>query len=140
MHAHSDYSDGDMDNTCNGARQHDLLLQHRADRRSTSISWASRTTITTKVGDDAAKYASGLSEATAYTAANRPFHRLLRHGFGTISTGGHVTIYGINQLLGWNTGNYNVYVAKVATTPCSTWWLPTWRVYHAVSPEQYRFR
>ena len=46
--------------------------------------------------------------------------------FGTISTGGHVTIYGINQLLGWNTANYDVYVAKgdyntvfnlVASTP-----------------------
>jgi hypothetical protein len=32
--------------------------------------------------------------------------------WGVISNGGHVLVYGTNQLIGWETNNYNVYVPK----------------------------
>ena len=32
--------------------------------------------------------------------------------YGVIANGGHVLIYGSNQLIGWETNNYNIYVPK----------------------------
>ncbi|AHJ95413.1 T9SS type A sorting domain-containing protein [Hymenobacter swuensis] len=32
--------------------------------------------------------------------------------WGVISGGGHVLVYGVNELLGWETGNYDVYVPR----------------------------
>ena len=126
MHAHSDYSDGDMDNTCNGAGS--ATCCYSIGQTALNFNFMGISDHNHNEGPvmTPAKYASGLSEATAYTAANPTFIAFYGMEFGTISTGGHVTIYGINQLLGWNTGNYNVYVAKgdyntvfnmVASTP-----------------------
>jgi hypothetical protein len=70
-------------------------------------------------------YALGLNDAILGTI-NGSFVALYGMEWGTISNGGHVVIYGYNQLIGWEPGNYDVYnavnnynglFAKVAATP-----------------------
>ena len=55
-------------------------------------------------------YARGLAQATQATTAT--FVALYGMEWGVISGGGHVVVYGVNQLLGWEPGNYDVFVAK----------------------------
>ena len=52
----------------------------------------------------------GLNQAAAATTSS--FLALYGMEYGVISNGGHVLIYGSNQLIGWDNGNYNVYVPK----------------------------
>lgn len=126
MHAHSDYSDGDMDNTCNGAGSATCCYDIAKTALNFNFMGISDHNHNEGPVMTPAKYASGLSEATTFTAVNPSFIAFYGMEFGTISTGGHVTIYGINQLLGWNTGNFDFFVAKgdfntvfnmVASTP-----------------------
>ena len=126
LHAHSDYSDGDVDNLCNGANSPTCCYSDAStalyfDYMGISDHNHNEGPVMTR-----AKYASGISEAAAYMVSNPSFVAMYGMEWGTISTGGHINVYGINQLLGWNTGNYDVYVAKgdyntvlnlVASTP-----------------------
>ncbi|MFM7218586.1 MAG: T9SS type A sorting domain-containing protein [Bacteroidota bacterium] len=113
LHSHSDYSDGDIDNLCgtfgasatcafniaNTAVQFDFM--GIADHNHNEGPVMTRT-----------KFASGVQEAINYNTTHNDFVALYGMEWGTISTGGHATVYGINQLIGWNTGNYDVFVNK----------------------------
>ena len=61
-------------------------------------------------------YAQGLQQAQAYTNAHPGFVALFGMEWGVISNGGHVVLYGIDSLIGWETlstgNNYDIYVAK----------------------------
>ncbi len=126
LHAHSDYSDGDVDNICNGANSPTCCYSDASSAMYFDYMGISDHNHNEGPVMTPAKYASGLNEATAYMVSNPSFVAMYGMEWGTISTGGHINVYGINQLLGWNTGNYNVYVAKgdyntvfnmVASTP-----------------------
>ncbi len=112
LHSHSDYSDGDMDNVCNGAGSPDCC--YTIGNTASFFDFMGISDHNHNEGPimTPALYASGLSEASTFTSANPGFAALYGMEWGTISTGGHVGIYGVNQLLGWNSGNYNVFTAK----------------------------
>ena len=112
LHSHSDYSDGDMDNVCNGAGSPDCC--YTIGNTASYFDFMGISDHNHNEGPimTPALYASGISEASTYSGANPGFAALYGMEWGTISTGGHVAIYGVNQLLGWNSGNYNVFVAK----------------------------
>lgn len=112
LHSHSDYSDGDMDNVCNGAGSPDCCYTigntaNYFDFMGISDHNHNEGPIMTP-----ALYASGIAEASTFNSVNPGFAALYGMEWGTISTGGHVAIYGVNQLVGWNSGNYNIFVAK----------------------------
>lgn len=112
LHCHSDYSDGDVDNICPGAGSPTCC--YGKGMLANYFSWMGISDHNHNEGPvmTPAKYASGVSEASAWNGSNPTFSAMYGMEWGTISTGGHVTIYGINQLLGWNSGNYDVFVAK----------------------------
>lgn len=126
LHAHSDYSDGDMDNVCNGTSS--ATCCYNIGNSALNFDYMGLSDHNHNEGPvmSLAKYASGVSEALAYTSSHPDFVALYGMEWGTISTGGHANIYGIDQLVGWNTGNYSIYCAKgdysslfnlVASTP-----------------------
>jgi hypothetical protein len=53
-----------------------------------------------------AKYADGVAEATASSSST--FSALYGMEYGVISTGGHMLVYGINQLIGWDAGKFEI--------------------------------
>ena len=112
LHSHSDYSDGDMDNICNGVGSPDCC--YAIGNTASFFDFMGISDHNHNEGPvmTPAKYASGLSEAATYTSVNPGFAALYGMEWGTISTGGHVGVYGVNQLLGWNSGNYDVFLAK----------------------------
>lgn len=55
-------------------------------------------------------YTKGLQQAEQ--ATNAQFVALYGMEWGVISGGGHVLVYGVDQLLGWEPGNYDVFVAR----------------------------
>jgi len=116
MHCHTAYSDGDNDAVCpglgssatccysigHGALNFDFMgiADHNHNEPASVMSLA--------------KYNSGLSESANYnaSAAGSNFATMYGTEWGTISTGGHVVVHGINKLIGWNASNYHIYTAK----------------------------
>lgn len=126
IHCHSDYSDGDMDNTCNGANS--VTCCFTTANTAVNFDFMGMSDHNHNEGPimTIALYNSGVSEVNAFNAANPDFAGMYGMEWGTVSTGGHVNIYGIDQLVGWNAGNYDIFVAKgdynslfnlVASTP-----------------------
>jgi len=112
LHAHSDYSDGDMDNVCNGANSAYCCFDIGNTAQNFDFMGIADHNHNEGPVMTPAKYTSGLAEATTYNATHSNFVALYGMEWGTISTGGHVGIYGVDQLVGWNVGNYNVFCAK----------------------------
>ena len=61
-------------------------------------------------GMSLANYALGRSQAAAATTSS--FLAMYGMEWGVISGGGHVIVYGVDKLLGWDTGNYDIYVPQ----------------------------
>jgi hypothetical protein len=63
-----------------------------------------------------ANYHLGLQQASTFTNNNPGFLALYGMEYGVISNGGHIVVYGIDSLLGWETlsgsPNYDIYVGK----------------------------
>lgn len=53
-----------------------------------------------------------LGRAQATSATTSTFLALYGMEWGVISTGGHVVVYGVPDLLGWDSGQYQTYVAQ----------------------------
>ncbi|WP_293892347.1 CehA/McbA family metallohydrolase [Flavobacterium sp.] len=53
-----------------------------------------------------------LGRAQATSATTSTFLALYGMEWGVISTGGHVVVYGVPNLLGWDSGQYQTYVAQ----------------------------
>lgn len=106
LHSHSSYSDGNADNTtktplddfnyANTALCMDFLgiAEHNHAEAGMSIS----------------NWQPGITQAN--TATTSSFVALYGMEWGTISTGGHVVVYGIDSLIGWEANNYQIFVAK----------------------------
>lgn len=116
LHSHSAYSDGDNDNVCpttgtsatccysigDGAMNYDFMgISDHNHNTSPSVM-------------SIAKFNSGLSECAAYnsSAAGTNFATFYGLEWGVISTGGHALVYGTNKLIGWQAGNYNIFVSQ----------------------------
>lgn len=105
LHAHSSYSDGNQDVAATPLQD----FQYAAASLHSDFLGISDHNHS-QAGMSLPNYARGLAQATQATTAS--FVALYGMEWGVISGGGHVIVYGVNQLLGWEPGNYDVFVAR----------------------------
>jgi hypothetical protein len=106
LHAHSSYSDGNQDNAGFTPANNYAYAKNSLCMDFLGISEHNHAT----AGMSLSNWPLGLSQATA--ATNSSFLALYGMEYGVISNGGHVLVYGSNQLFGWESGNYNIYIPK----------------------------
>ncbi|WP_345125101.1 CehA/McbA family metallohydrolase [Hymenobacter antarcticus] len=110
LHAHSGYSDGNKDAATSGASTpaDDYALGRLAQQFDfLGISEHNHA----QAGMSLPNYAQGVAQATQ-SNQDGTFVALYGMEWGTISGGGHVIVYGYDRLIGWEAGNYDVFVAK----------------------------
>lgn len=113
LHAHSGYSDGNKDSSTTGANkpsddfafaklsQHfDFLGLSEHNHHSSS-----------DLAMTPSRYQMGIQQTNA--ANSSTFSCLYGMEYGVISSGGHIITYGFNQLIGWESNNYDIYNAKL---------------------------
>ena len=106
LHAHSSYSDGNQDGAAVTPLQDFQYAAASLHSDFLGISDHNHS----QAGMSLPNYARGLTQADQATTAS--FVALYGMEWGVISGGGHVVVYGVNQLLGWEAGNYDVFVAR----------------------------
>lgn len=105
IHAHSSYSDGNQDAAATPLQDFQFAA---ASLHSDFLGISEHNH--SQAGMSLGNYALGLAQANQATTST--FVALYGMEWGVISGGGHVVVYGVNQLLGWEPGNYDVFVAK----------------------------
>ncbi len=107
IHSHSEYSDGNQANDTNYhtvkscfeyIRQHSLQVDF----------WGISDHNHGSAGMAKADYHKGILEADSVNQ-DHIFTSLYGMEWGVISSGGHVIIHGIDSLIGWENGNYDIY-------------------------------
>ena len=105
FHSHSEYSDG------TGTPSGDFAFGDTANCMDfLGISEHNHVS----AGMSLANWTAGRSQALA--ASTPTFLAMYGMEWGVISTGGHVVVYGVDQLLGWDAGQYQTYVAQTTYT------------------------
>ena len=106
MHAHSSYSDGNADNT--------LLLpadDYAFAKNSLCFDFLGLSEHNhVAAGMHLADWQPGRTQAA--TATTSTFVGMYGMEWGVISGGGHVIVYGMDSLVGWDPGNYQILVPK----------------------------
>lgn len=113
LHAHSSYSDGNKDNLSKKPIDDFTFARDALCMDFLGISEHNHA----GAGMSKPNYALGYADANTVNGSigtsGNPFVTLWGMEWGTISGGGHVLVYGFDdQLLGWESGNYDVYVEK----------------------------
>lgn len=114
LHAHSGFSDGNKDATTSGcSTPADDYAYAKLSQNFDFLGISEHNHYSSgNPGFQVANYAPGLSQAAA--ATTNTFLALFGMEWGVSSTNnGHVVIYGFNQLIGWEAGNYNIYNDKI---------------------------
>ena len=106
LHAHSTYSDGNADDVTKTPAEDYAFAKTALCMDFLGISEHNHT----QAGMHLSSWAPGIAQATAATTAN--FIALHGMEWGVISGGGHVVVYGIDSLIGWEPGEYQIYVPK----------------------------
>jgi len=106
LHAHSSYSDGNQDNSNFTPANNYAFAKNSMCMDFLGISEHNHS----DAGMNISNWQPGLNQAAAATTSN--FLGLYGMEWGVISGGGHLLVYGTNQLLGWENGNYNTFVPK----------------------------
>lgn len=106
LHAHSTYSDGNQDNSSFTPANDYAYAKNSLCMDFLGISEHNHS----QAGMSLSNYQLGINQAAAATTSN--FLAMYGMEYGVISNGGHVLIYGVNQLIGWENNNYNIYVPK----------------------------
>ncbi len=120
IHSHSDYSDGNQDGATTGS--HTPADDYKYARASNhmdflGISEHNHFSSPNNPGTYVADFTLGLYQADT-SNRNGTFVTMYGMEWGTISSGGHLIVYGIPGLVGWETlttppgPNYNIYCAK----------------------------
>ena len=115
IHAHSSFSDGNKDNGINGGKQpkdNYAFASQSYNFHFLGISEHNHTEAGMKLAD----YKKGLQQADSANK-NGTFVTMFGMEYGVISNGGHVLIYGIDSLVGWNVGNYDIYSPQYDYAP-----------------------
>jgi trimeric autotransporter adhesin len=122
LHAHSDYSDGNVDNPGYTPFDDYTYAMSSQCMDFLGISEHNHYTSNNNPGNRLSTYGLGITQAANFTTANPSFVALYGMEWGVISNGGHVLVYGdgMNNLWGWETGsgawgassNYNEFIAK----------------------------
>lgn len=115
LHAHTGLSDGSKDSLVSGVSRPDGAYAYAKlsqDFDFLGISEHNHYSANNNPGFKLPGYQVGLNMAAAATQEGT-FLALFGMEYGVSSTcNGHVLIYGFNQLLGWEPGNYDIYNAK----------------------------
>lgn len=106
LHAHSSYSDGNADNTTKIPADDFEYAKTALCMDFLGISEHNHAT----AGMSITNWQPGRNQAA--TATTSSFVGLYGMEWGVISGGGHVIVYGMDSLVGWEAGNYQVYVPK----------------------------
>jgi hypothetical protein len=107
IHSHSHYSDGNQNNPTYTPSQDYAYANSSAHFDFLGISDHNHLT----AGMHLADYHSGVSQAIAATQSGS-FVALYGMEYGVINNGGHVLVYGIDSLIGWESNNYDIYCAE----------------------------
>lgn len=112
IHAHSSYSDGNKDEATTGyARPYQDFQYARHAQHIDFFGIAEHNH--SQAGMQLASYAKGLLEADSANITGT-FVAMYGMEYGVIGPpGGHLLLYGYNQLIGWESGNYSVYNDKL---------------------------
>lgn len=107
IHSHSEYSDG---NKGNDPAYHDVksCFEYIQQRTLHVDYWGISDHNHSSAGMDIADYHKGILEADSVNQ-DHVFSTLYGMEWGVISSGGHVIIHGIDSLIGWDNGNYDIY-------------------------------
>jgi hypothetical protein len=106
LHSHSSYSDGNADNTTRIPSDDYSFAKTALCMDFLGISEHNHAT----AGMHLADWQPGINQAAAATTSS--FVALHGMEWGVISGGGHVVVYGIDSLIGWEAGNYQIFVQK----------------------------
>jgi hypothetical protein len=106
LHAHSGYSDGNKDNDTYTPADDYAYAKNSMCMDFLGISEHNHA----GAGMQKASWMPGCAQAQVATTNN--FLALYGMEWGVISSGGHVLVYGVDKLLGWEANNYDMYVAK----------------------------
>ncbi len=106
LHAHSGYSDGNKDNPTYTPGDDYAYAKNSLSMDFLGISEHNHSGAGMRLAD----WAPGVAQANAATTST--FVGLYGQEWGVISNGGHVLIYGIDSLIGWESGNYQIYVPQ----------------------------
>ncbi|WP_439880713.1 CehA/McbA family metallohydrolase [Pontibacter sp. MBLB2868] len=106
MHAHSSYSDGNKDDATKTPIDNYAYAKEAMHMDFLGISEHNHT----GAGMQLANWKPGRDAAKAATTDS--FVALYGMEWGTISGGGHVIVYGLDSLVNWETGQYQIYVPK----------------------------
>ncbi len=114
LHAHSSYSDGNKDNTAKTPKDDYEFARDANCMDFLGISEHNHS----GAGMSRSDFLTGYSQANLVNGVSSPstgnsIVTLWGMEWGVISNGGHALVYGFNdQLIGWESGNYDTYVAK----------------------------
>ncbi|GHN02040.1 hypothetical protein WSM22_35290 [Cytophagales bacterium WSM2-2] len=110
LHAHSSYSDGNKDDTSKKPEDDYAFAKNSLAMDFLGISEHNHT----QAGMRLANWAPGILAAKNATTSDF----VAMHGmeWGVISGGGHVVVYGIDSLIGWEPGEYQIFVPKSTYT------------------------
>ena len=110
LHSHSSYSDGNKDNLNNKPEQDYAFAKNSMKMDFLGISEHNHT----QAGMSLANWQPGLNAAKSATTST--FVALHGMEWGVISGGGHVIVYGIDSLIGWEPGENQIFVPKSTYT------------------------
>ncbi len=116
LHAHSRYSDGNKDNSTFTPADNYAYAKNSLCMDFLGISEHNHA----GAGMKKQNWLPGYTQAMNATSSN--FLALYGMEWGVTSSGGHVLVYGVDKLVGWETNNYDLYVAKsdYTGTPATT--------------------
>ncbi|MBL7817659.1 MAG: T9SS type A sorting domain-containing protein [Saprospiraceae bacterium] len=106
FHSHTGFSDGNQDAASSGISTPAGSFSYA--RLSNQIDfWGISEHNHSQAGMNLPNFAVGLQQAINETTTS--FTALLGHEYGVISNGGHCLVYGVDSLIGWESGNYQIY-------------------------------
>lgn len=108
IHAHTSYSDGTKDSLSSQVKTPGQAYAYAKETMHLDFLGISEHNHRQAGMRSKANYALGIKQAKAATE-NGKFVALYGMEYGVISNGGHVLIYGIDKLIGWEAGNYDIF-------------------------------
>jgi hypothetical protein len=110
IHAHSSYSDGNKDAAAGVIQTPAKNFEYARNTYNFNFLGISEHNHS-GAGMHLPDYRKGLADADSCNK-NGQFVCMYGMEYGVISNGGHVVIYGIDSLIGWESGNYDIYTPE----------------------------
>lgn len=108
IHAHTAYSDGNKENNVSYDCPAEDYMYAKNSQHFDFLGISEHNH--SGAGMSLPRYANGIAEAN-FANSDGSFVAMYGMEWGVISQGGHVILYGYDQLIGWEAGNYDVFNA-----------------------------